>query len=110
MNKEGYKEQTFRLDKRIKDLREERGYTVNKLANRAGVSQSYLRDIELGNKNPTVNFISLLCESLNLTLKEFFDDGSEPKTQSDPLLENICQLSPDQRSNLLAFLKSINSK
>lgn len=37
---------------RIKELREKAGYTVNKLANLAGISQSYLRDIELGNKNP----------------------------------------------------------
>ena len=42
------------VGERIKELREKRGLTVNKLANLAGISQSYLRDVELGNKNPTV--------------------------------------------------------
>ena len=38
---------------RIRELREQKNYTLNKLANHAGVSQSYLRDVELENKNPT---------------------------------------------------------
>ena len=46
------------VGERIKELREKRGLTVNKLANLAGISQSYLRDVELGNKNPTVETLS----------------------------------------------------
>ena len=54
---------------RITELRIQRGLTVNKLANLSGISQSYLRDIELGNKNPTVEYI---CLGLNVSLPEFF--------------------------------------
>lgn len=54
------------VGKRIKQLRELKGLSINRLANMAGVSQSYLRDIELGNKNPTVAFLSLLCEQLEI--------------------------------------------
>ena len=35
----------------IKQFRTSKGYSVNKLANMSGISQSYLRDVELGNKN-----------------------------------------------------------
>lgn len=52
---------TFRNKQAVEEVK---GYSVNKLANMAGVSQSYLRDIELGAKNPTISFISLLCEQL----------------------------------------------
>ncbi len=38
--------------KRITYFRTQKNYSVNKLANLAGISQSYLRDVELGNKNP----------------------------------------------------------
>ena len=99
----------FRLDKRIKQLREERGYSVNKLANRAGVSQSYLRDIELGGKNPTIDFIALICDALGVTLKDFFDDDSVPKAWSDPLLDYARRLTPDQQSALSAFLESMRA-
>ena len=63
------------VGKRIKQLREQKNYTINKLANEAGVSQSYLRDIELENKNPTIEFLSLICKTLNISLKDFFDDA-----------------------------------
>ena len=78
---------------RIKELREQKGYSVNKLANMAGVSQSYLRDIEQGNKNPTVSFLSLLCEQLGITLKDFFNDTFETQFFNEPLIKKIYQLS-----------------
>ena len=93
------------IGERIAFFRTSKGYTVNKLANLAGVSQSYLREIELGNKNPTVDFLSVLCETLGITLKEFFDD--EP---ADPLISKIYQLTPEQRKTLGAFLDSLNDK
>ena len=65
------------VGKRIKYFRQERGITVNKLANLAGVSQSYLRDIELGNKQPTVEYLSYICEALGVTMSAFFDDNIE---------------------------------
>ncbi|MBQ9121824.1 MAG: helix-turn-helix transcriptional regulator, partial [Clostridia bacterium] len=37
----------FDVGKRIRYFREQRGLTVNGLANMAGISQSYLREIEL---------------------------------------------------------------
>ncbi len=91
------------IGKRIAFFRSNRGYTVNKLANLSGVSQSYLREIELGNKNPTVALLSVLCDTLGVTLKEFFDDQPD-----DPLISEIYQLSPQQRKALGDFLSSMN--
>ena len=91
------------VGKRIAFFRTGKGYSVNKLANLSGVSQSYLREIELGNKNPTVEFLSVLCNTLGVSLKEFFDD--QP---ADPLVSKIYQLTPKQRQALGDFLDSIN--
>ena len=60
------------VGERIKELREKRGLTVNKLANLAGISQSYLRDVELGNKNPTVETLSYFVMHSEISLKEVF--------------------------------------
>ncbi len=60
------------LGKRITHFRTAKGYSVNKLANMAGISQSYLRDIELNNKNPTIEILSLLCQTLDISLQDFF--------------------------------------
>ena len=92
---------------RIKQLREMKGYSINKLANKAGVSQSYLRDIELGSKNPTVAFISLLCEQLEISLRDFFNDTVNTPFENDPLVQKIYQMTPIQREKLLAFLDTV---
>lgn len=92
---------------RITSLRTAKHYTVNKLATLAGISQSYLRDVELGNKNPTVEVLSYICEALGISLSDFFNDETEQKLISDPLINTIYQLNQEQRESLLTFLKTI---
>lgn len=96
------------ISKRIAYFRTTKGYSVNKLANLSGISQSYLRDIELGNKNPTVETLSFVCDALGITLKEFFDEQTEKQLLTDPLFTKIYQLTPGQREALLAFLEKMS--
>lgn len=86
------------VGERIRYFREKKGITVNKLANLSGVSQSYLRDIELGNKQPTVEYLGYICDALGVSLAAFFDE-------SDSLKEAVSRLTPPQREALLAFLE-----
>lgn len=92
---------------RIKFFREQKGYTVNKLANIAGISQSYLRSVELGQKNPTVEILSELCWALDISLRDFFDDENSSHLQQNELLLQIYKLTDEQRSLLLKFLKTL---
>ena len=80
---------------------------MNKLANLAGISQSFLREIELGNKKPTVETISLLCDALNITLRDFFDDGTQSAFADNDLLAQIYRLNPKQQELLSSFLKAL---
>lgn len=95
------------IGKRITYFRTAKNYSVNKLANLAGISQSYLRDIELGHKNPTVEMLSVICDTLGLSLTDFFDEESSQQLQNDPLLSKIYQLTPKQKKLLLGFLDSM---
>lgn len=95
------------VGERIKYFRTIKGYTTNKLANMAGISQSYLRDVELGNKNPTIEVLSYVCDALDIALHDFFDEQTQNTIQNDPLIEKIYQLSPEQKKHLLNFLNSI---
>ncbi|MBQ5668333.1 MAG: helix-turn-helix transcriptional regulator [Peptococcaceae bacterium] len=91
---------------RITELREKRGYTVNKLANLAGISQSFLREIEMGMKKPGIDTLSYICDALNVSLRDFFTDEALTQ-QEDELRLEIAKLSDPQRSALLRFLKSM---
>ena len=62
------------VSKIIISLRERCGFTQNGLAERAGVSQTHLRRVELGQADITVGHLQLLCDTMNISLKDFFDD------------------------------------
>lgn len=62
---------------RLMQLCEERGWTVNHLANVSGVSTSTVKSILYGNsRNPGIVTIKKLCDGFGITLNEFFS-GSE---------------------------------
>ena len=54
-------------------MRKKCGYTQNGLAERAGVSQTHLRRVELGQADITVGHLQLLCDAMSISLKEFFE-------------------------------------
>ncbi len=96
------------ISERIAYLRTEKGFSVNHLADISGVSQSYLREIEMGNyKNPSVDILDAICDALGLSLREFFDPDIGTEDTGDLLRKEISQLSPSQRENLRAFLGSL---
>lgn len=88
---------------RIKELRERRGFTQNRLAEWAGVSQTHLRRVELGEADITVGHLALICDTLGVSLGEFFSD---PNEESD-LSSAMSHLSANQKKLLVEFLKSL---
>lgn len=92
---------------RLRFFREQKQISTNKLANLAGISQSYVRDIEMGNKNPTIEVLFQLCKALDISLRDFFDDDNKVLI-NDPLSTRIYRLNSVQREALLAFLNTIN--
>ena len=91
------------VSKRLIGLRERCGFTQNGLAERAGVSQTHLRRVELGQADITIGHLQLLCDAMNISLKEFFEDESE----SDEISAAFSKLSPKQKMLLLSFLESL---
>lgn len=93
----------FNIGKRITYFRQQKNITVNKLANIAGISQSYLRDIELGKKQPTVEYLSYICDALNVSLAAFFTDDNDSNT----LNSLFNKLNPHQQQSLMDFLQTM---
>ena len=91
------------ISKRLIELRTRCGYTQNGLAERAGVSQSHLRRVELGQANITVSHLELLCDAMSISLKEFFDEA----TNEDEISVALSRLSPKQKKLLLDFLDNL---
>ena len=91
------------ISKRLISLRKKSGYTQNGLAERAGVSQTHLRRVELGEADITVGHLQLLCDAMDISLQEFFDVD----TERDELSVALSKLSPKQKKHLFAFIESL---
>jgi len=96
------------VGKRIDEAKKRKGYTTNKLAKIAGVSQSHLREIERGKKQPTVELLYRICNALDVNLSEFFAEN-EPELSSNlrKLVQSAKRLNPEQIKALQQFLDTL---
>ena len=91
------------VGKRLIALRERCGFTQNRLAERAGVSHTHLRRVELGQADITVGHLQLLCDAMSISIGEFFEE----KSDADEIAAAFSKLSPKQKTLLLTFLESL---
>ncbi len=91
------------VNERLIELRKKCWLSQNGLAERAGVSQTHLRRVELGEADITIGHLQLLCDAMNITLQDFFCAERE----NDELSVAVSKLSPKQRQLLIDFLNSL---
>lgn len=91
------------VGKRISELRERKDISTNKLANKAGVSQSYLRQVEIGSTSPTIEKLSYIVEALGVSLQEFFSLN----TDKEDLVSLINRLNKEEKESVYNLLKAI---
>ncbi len=91
------------VSKRLVELRNKCSFTQNGLAEKAGVSQTHLRRVELGQADITVGHLQLLCDAMGISLKDFFYE----ETERDELSATLSKLTPKQKKLLIAFLESL---
>jgi transcriptional regulator with XRE-family HTH domain len=94
--------------KRIKQLQEERNWTIYKLSQVCGVSQTTLRNMFTRNTLPSIATLETICKGFGITLSQFFADGSEPVTLDEEqraMLNMWGTLTPEQKTALLELLK-----
>lgn len=103
-----------RIAYRLRELRDARGYSLDTLAERSGVSRSNISLIERGQSSPTAAVLDKLAIGLGVALASFFDDstrsGQAPspfiRAADQPLWQDPAsgyvrrQLSPPARSPL----------
>ncbi|WP_062233268.1 helix-turn-helix domain-containing protein [Fictibacillus sp. FJAT-27399] len=61
---------TKKIGKRIKLFRIEKGYTVTKLADIAGISKGYLSSIENHKNNPSAHMVKKLAKALEVPVEK----------------------------------------
>lgn len=62
---------------RLKYLREQKHLSLRELAKLAGVSHSYIKDIESGRGNPSLNTLSSLARALDISLSKLVEKSDQ---------------------------------
>jgi transcriptional regulator with XRE-family HTH domain len=83
---------------RVRDLRQARGLTQEGLAERAGISISFVSMIERGERSPSYDTLLQLAQGLDLHVSELFRDG-EPDAVMGPHIEPLLQFLRNARLN-----------
>lgn len=92
------------IGEKIRKLREKENITQNALANRAGVSPTYIYQLEQGLKSPTVEYLGYICAGLNISLTEFF---AEEQSEKNVAGRTTDALNEKQKRLLDEFLSSL---
>ena len=95
------------IGSRIRQFREAKGITTNRLANICGISQSFLRSVERGEKGISVENLQLICDALKIPLSVFFNEEDNEQTLDEELISAVKNLQPVQKRALLDFIRTL---
>jgi transcriptional regulator with XRE-family HTH domain len=60
---------------KVKELREQKGFSIEYLANIANIDRTYISDIEKGKRNVSLLIIEKLSKAFEINIQELFNYG-----------------------------------
>ena len=94
---------------RITKLRNERNWSVYKLADEAGLTQSTLANMFARKTLPSISTLQQICGAFNISMSEFFADSKELDSAELELLGNFRELNSKNKKVVLEIIKTIKS-
>ena len=98
------------IAERLKKARIANNMTVYKLSQISGISETHIRDLERGDRNPSFDTLSRLAKPLRLSMSELFNESEDVSYLNDnerELLSCFRSLDERQSNTLLDFLKTL---
>jgi len=77
------------LGRQLRELRRDRGLTVQQLAAHTGLSRTSLTRIEAGTANPSVGTLKKVAGALGVSIGDLFTNGSDIHESEPPLAHSI---------------------
>ena len=73
------------IARRVRELRDAQGFSLDALAERSGVSRSNISLIERGQSSPTATVLDKLATGLGVTLASLFEDSKAAAAEPSPV-------------------------
>lgn len=97
--------------KKITQLLDEHNWTLYRLAKEAKLSYSTLSNTFHRNNVPSVATLLRVCKGFDITMSEFFNEGSTDFADLDPsdqqLLKNYRQLPRNEKALVISYMEGL---
>lgn len=98
---------------RINKLRLDRGWSVYRLANEAGLAQSTIINMFNRETLPSITTLECICSAFGITMSEFFDDRDENEVSLEggkrEFIALYEALSPQTRRAVLNLMRDLGA-
>lgn len=91
---------------RVRELRTERGLTLQQLAEAVGKSKAFISQLENGRRDPGPQTLEALAVYFRVSIPELFDGQDEAPDLAE-LIDVHARLSPSQRDTLLRLARAL---
>lgn len=93
---------------KINKLRLERGWSVYKLAEESGLTQSTIANMFSRKTMPSISTLTQICNAFGISLSEFFSDNkNELNDEEFLLLANFRKLSEKDKNTIKSLISSL---
>ena len=99
--------------KKIKNMRLERDWSIYRLSEISGVSQSTLTNMFIRETLPSISTLTALCGAFGVTLSDFFSENTINGNYTDEeksLILNYRGLDRKEKDAVTALVKKLNGK
>jgi len=96
--------------RRIQKLRDTKGISARDLSLSLGQNTGYINKIETKQGKPSIEGLTYICEYFNISLAEFFDEGTESPLKIKELLSEVKGLDNDSLDLLIGTAKKMKGK
>ena len=96
------------LPDRLAELRMQKGISARDMSLSLGQANNYINTIENKKSLPSMQSFFYICEFLNITPQEFFDEGNTNPQRLREFINEAKKLNDNSLSHLLGIMKELN--
>lgn len=93
--------------KRLAELRMKKGVSARDMSLSIGQAAGYINSLENKNGFPSMQVFFYICEYLEVTPSEFFDDNNGSPAEFRDIINDLNALNPENLKNIKAIIKGL---
>lgn len=107
---DSYNELEAFIAERITKLRLQKDISARNMSLSIGLGEGYISHIENRKNMPSIQVLYYICDYLDISIKEFFDDETEEPVLISRIVKEIKKLDVKSLEQLLGFIKTVKSE